>query len=118
LNSSLIEDDLDENRYEKKKKSKEPKKSTIQETYELWMQQNSIKEIASIRKLTTQTISNHLAKLIASETIKISDVLPQDKIDELANAFKGYKEETLNGLKEKYGDKFTWDELKLYKASL
>jgi len=118
LNSSLIEDDLDENRYEKKKKSKEPKKSTIQETYELWMQQNSIKEIASIRKLTTQTISNHLAKLIASETIKISDVLPEDKIDELANAFKGYKEETLNGLKEKYGDKFTWDELKLYKASL
>lgn len=116
--SSLIEDDFDGNRYEKKKKTKEPKKSTIQETYELWMQQNSIKEIATIRKLTTQTISNHLAQLITSETIKISDVLPEDKIEELSNAFKGYKEETLNGLKEKYGDKFTWDELKLFKASL
>jgi len=118
VNVTLIENEGDINRYEKKKKTKEPKKSTVQETYELWMHQNSIKEIASIRKLTPQTISNHLAKLIESETIKISDVLPEDKIQELAKAFKGYKEETLNGLKEKYGDTFTWDELKLYKASL
>jgi len=117
-NITLIENEGEINRYEKKKKTKEPKKSTVQETYELWMQQNSIKEIAAIRKLTSQTISNHLAKLIESETIKISDVLPEDKIQELAKAFKGYKEETLNGLKEKYGDTFTWDELKLYKASL
>lgn len=117
-NITLIENEGDINRYEKKKKTKEPKKSTVQETYELWMQQNSIKEIAAIRKLTPQTISNHLAKLIESETIKISDVLPEDKIQELAKAFKGYKEETLNGLKEKHGDTFTWDELKLYKASL
>jgi len=117
-NITLIENEDDINRYEKKKKAKEPKKSTVQETYELWIQQHSIKEIAAIRKLTSQTISNHLAKLIESETIKISDVLPEDKIQELAKAFKGYKEETLNGLKEKYGDTFTWDELKLYKASL
>jgi hypothetical protein len=56
--------------------------------------------------------------LIESETIAITDVLPEDKILELAKAFKGYKEETLNGLKELYGDTFTWDELKIYKASL
>lgn len=106
-------------RYSKKKKTnKEPKKSTVQETYELWLQKNSIKEIAAIRKLTTQTIGGHLAKLIELQTISITDVLPEDKILELAKAFKGYKEETLNGLKELYGDKFTWDELKMFKASL
>ncbi len=44
--------------------------------------------------------------------------MPEDKIQELAKAFKGYREETLNGLKEQYGDKFTWDELKMFKASL
>ena len=118
LNVTLIDNEDDVNRYAKKEKSKEPKKSTVQETYELWIQKNSIKEIAAIRKLTTQTIGGHLAKLIESETIKLSDVLPEDKIEELAAAFKGYKEETLNPLKEKYGDKFTWDELKMYKASL
>ena len=106
-------------RYTKKKKTdKAPKKSTVQETYELWLEKNTIKEIASIRKLTTQTIGGHLAKLIEIETISITDVLPEEKIQELAKAFKGYKEETLNGLKEQFGDKFTWDELKLFKASL
>ena len=123
VNVTLIDPDasgeVDLERYTKKKKTdKEPKKSTVQETLELWQQKNSIKEIAAIRKLTPQTIGGHLAKLIESETISINDVLPEDKIQELAKAFKGYKEETLNGLKEKHGDKFTWDELKMFKASL
>ncbi|WP_309614218.1 helix-turn-helix domain-containing protein [Flavobacterium sp.] len=119
LNVTLIEDEVDLERYTKKKKTyKEPKKSTVQETYELWLEKNSIKEIAAIRKLTTQTIGGHIAKLIETETISITDVLPEEKIQELAKAFKGYKEETLNGLKEQYGDKFTWDELKMFKASL
>ena len=119
VNVTLIEEEVDLERYIKKKKTdKEPKKSTVQETYELWQLRNSIKEIAAIRKLTTQTIGSHMAKLIESETISINDVLPEDKIQELAKAFKGYKEETLNGLKEKHGDKFTWDELKMFKASL
>ena len=119
VNITLIQDVVDLERYTKKKKlHKEPKKSTVQETYELWQQKNSIKEIAAIRKLTSQTIGSHIAKLIEAETIAITDVLPDDKIQELAKAFKGYKEETLNGLKEKHGDKFTWDELKMFKASL
>jgi uncharacterized protein YpbB len=119
LNVTLIDDEADLQRYAKKKKTgKEPKKSTVQETYELWLEKNSIKEIAAIRKLTTQTVGGHIAKLIETETISITDVLPEEKIQELALAFKGYKEETLNGLKEQYGDKFTWDELKMFKASL
>jgi len=118
LNITLIEDEADADRYSKKKKVKEPKKSTVQETYELWIQKNTIAEIAGIRKLTKQTISNHLAKLIETGTVDISNVLPEDRIEKLAEIFKGYKEESLNPLKEQYGDKFTWDELKLFKASL
>lgn len=119
-NITLIEDEFDVERYTSKKatKSKEPKKSTVQETYELWQQNNVVKEIAAIRKLTTQTINTHLAKLIENQTISISDVLAEDKISELALAFKGYTEDSLNPLKEKYGDRFTWDELKMFRASL
>ena len=102
----------------KASKTKEPKKSTVQETYDLWIEKNTIKEIAEIRKLTAQTISTHLAKLIETQTILISDVLPDDKIRELDKAFQGYEEDSLNPLKEKYGNAFTWDELKLFKASL
>ena len=119
VNVTLIEDDADIERYTKKKKvTKELKKSTVEETYELWLEKNTIKEIAAIRKLSSQTIGTHIAKLIESRTISITDVLPEDKLLELGKAFKGYNEETLNGLKEQYGDKFTWDELKMFKASL
>ena len=119
VNVTLIEDEVDLERYNKKKKAnKEPKKTTVQETYELWFQRNSIKEIAAIRKLTTQTISTHIAKLIETETILISDVLPEEKIQELTKIFKNYKEESLNELKEQVGNQFTWDELKMFKASL
>ena len=120
VNVTLIEDEYDLERYTSSKKSKEkaPKKSTVQETYELWQQKLSIKEIATIRVLTKQTISGHLAKLIEAKTILISEVLTDDKIQDLAKAFDGYSEASLNPLKEKHGDTFTWDELKLFKASL
>ena len=116
-NVTLVEDEEAIERYSKKKTKKEPKKSTVQETYELWLQKNSIKEIAAIRKLTVQTIGSHIAKLIETQTIKIYDVLPEDKIEALAIVFKGFKEESLGGLKEQYGDQFTWDELKMFQAA-
>jgi len=115
---TLIDDEEDIDRYAKKEKKKEPKKSTIQETFELWQQQLSVAEIASIRKLTEQTIGGHLAKLIEAKSIKISEVLPEDKIAELAEAFKGFEGNSVTELKEKYGEKFSWDELKMFKASL
>jgi len=101
-----IDDDNEvyDNRYLPKKKTKEPKKSTVQETYELWQQNLSIKEIAGLRKLTPQTISGHFAKLIESGTVRIQDLLSEDRIDALAQAFEGYTDQSLNGLKEKYGN--------------
>jgi uncharacterized protein YpbB len=120
VNVTLIEDEYDIERYNSKKpsKTKETKKSTVQETYELWQQNNSIQEIAAIRKFTQETILGHLTKLIQAQTISINDVLPEDKINELTEAFKDYKEETVSPLKEKYGDKFTWEELRMFKTSL
>lgn len=115
---TLIDDKEDIDRYAKKEKKKEPKKSTLQETFELWQQQLSVAEIAAIRKLTEQTIGGHLAKLIEAKSIKISEVLPEDKIIELAEALKGFEGNSVTELKEKYGEKFSWDELKMFKASL
>lgn len=119
VNVTLIEDEADVERYTKKKKAtKEPKKSTIEETYELWLAKNSIQDIANIRKLTSQTIEGHLVKLIQAKKVSVQDVLPLDKIEELAEAFKYYKEESLTGMKEQFGEKYTWDELRMFKASL
>jgi uncharacterized protein YpbB len=85
---------------------------------ELWKQNLSIYEIAKQRKLTPQTIYNHFTKLIQMEIVQLSDILPEDKISDLKAAFKDFKGESLGELKEIHGDTFTWDELRLYKASL
>ena len=119
LNITLIEDDSDVERYtSKKSKTATPKKSTVQETYELWVEKKSIEDIATIRVLTKQTIYGHFVKLIQTKAVSISEVLPEDKMQDLATAFDGYKEESLNTLMEKYGHKFSWEEARMYKASL
>ena len=101
-----------------KSEPKAAKKTTVEETYDLWIEKNSIQDIARIRKLTAQTIEMHLVKLIQAKKVEISDVLPYDKILALREAFEFYQEESLSPLKEKHGDEFTWDELKMFKASI
>ncbi|MGO4817186.1 helix-turn-helix domain-containing protein [Flavobacterium sp. W22_SRS_FP1] len=117
---TLIEDEKDLERYTAKKKpdSKMPKKSTVDITYELWLGKSSIQDIATIRKLTPQTIESHLVKLIQSKKVSVQDILSQDKIKELGEAFKYYKEESLTAMKEKFGEKYSWDELRMFKAGL
>ncbi|WP_347051376.1 helix-turn-helix domain-containing protein [Flavobacterium olei] len=101
-----------------KNELKTAKKTTVEETHDLWLEKYSVEDIARMRKLTVQTIGTHLIKLIQSKKIEISDVMPYDKILALREAFQFYQEESLNGLKEKHGDEFTWDELKMFKASI
>jgi uncharacterized protein YpbB len=115
---TLIEDEKICNAtLQRKARFKTPKKSTVDITHELWLDKNSIQDIATIRKLTTQTIESHLVKLIQSKK-SVQDILPQDKIKELGEAFKHYKEESLTAMKEQFGDKYSWDELRMFKASL
>lgn len=117
--AALVEDDEDLSYYEPKmKKKKEPKKATIEETLELWKQNLSIHEIAKQRKLTPGTIFSHFTKLIQMEIMELSDILPEDKITDLRKAFKDFKGESLGELKDLHGEKFSWDELRLFKASL
>ena len=119
LNITLIDDEKDVERYtSKKSKTAVPKKSTVQETYELWVDKKSIDDIATIRVLTKQTIYSHFVKLIQTKAVAIAEVLPEDKIQDLAAAFAGYREESLNPLMEKHGHKFSWEEARMYKASL
>ena len=117
-NAGLIDDDHDNVRYSAAgKQKKEAKKSTVLITYELWQEHRSSAAIAGIRKLTKSTINNHLAKLIEAGKLPITDVLSGERIKQLSEAFKDYDEASLAGLKERYGDTYTWDELRIYRAA-
>lgn len=117
--ATLVEENYETERYlPKKKKRKNQRNQRWKKPMNFELQKNTIKEIAGIRKLTPTTIAGHIAKLIEAEKINITDILPDERIREIAVIFKAYNEESLTPLKEKYGEKFTWDELKFYKASL
>ncbi len=119
-NLNLIEDKEEVSYYEPKKKKSEKtsKKPTSQITYELWVERNSIEEIANLRKLTVGTILGHFTKLIQDKAVNINDIMPEDKIEILTKSFYGYKEESLTPMKEQLGDDFSWEELRMFKASL
>ena len=101
----------------KESAAKKEKKSTYEVTLELLEQGKDVEEISRIRQLSNQTISNHFAYLIRSEKIELSDVMSQKRIQELASMFDGYEGTSLSPLKEKLGNKVTWEELKLYQAA-
>lgn len=109
--------DLDDETEIIEKSKKEKKLSTYEQTLVMFENGKTVEEIAKLRQLTTNTIYNHLAKLIKDEKIELKQVLSEEKISELVTYFEGYQEESLTPLKEKLGDKVTWDELKLYRAS-
>lgn len=122
-NPSLMDDDYEEEEiiplriYTKEPKVKKEKISTQLQTYELFQSGNSIEDIARIRQLSSQTIYGHIAHLIKAEKLELIDVMDEKRISQLADYFGDYEGSSLTPLKEKLGNKVTWDELKLYQAS-
>jgi len=121
--TSFLEDIFEEEESRPKKQSstkkeKTPKKTTYEVTLEFIRENKSLSEIAVNRVMSEGTIISHFVKLIKMGEIQLADVMPTDRISELAAIFEGYAELSLTPLKEKVGDAFSWDELKLYRASL
>lgn len=116
--SLQFEEEGEEDGYYETTKKKTDKKSTFEVTYELWLKKKTIDEIADFRKLTPQTIYNHMAKLIAEGKIKLTEIIPKNRIKDLEKAFTDSGDKTLTEIKAEVGDTISWEELRLYKATL
>ncbi len=112
------DEDYDTVYYDKPKKEKTPKKPTIDITLELWNKKMSVKEIALERKLTKATIYAHLAKLIEKRAVSLADVLPTDRISGLYELYTDNPNKTNAELREISDNAFSWEELKLFRATL
>lgn len=100
----------------KKTKTKEEKLPSLEVTLRLHDAGKSVAEIAAERMLTEGTVFSHLAKLLAQDKVKIEALLPTYKLDALKAAFSGWDGVALSEIKEKHGDAFSWEELRLYRA--
>jgi len=104
---------------DQKKPEKKKKKSTYETTRELIKSGKTIEQVASERQLSVGTISTHCARLIQQEKIELRDVMNKEMRNALYDLFEDhYEGGSLTPLKDHVGDDYTWDELKLYQASL
>lgn len=102
-------------------KPKKEKRSTYDITLQLWKEGKTVAEIAKERTLSQATIYSHIAKCIEQDKIAITEVLPEETINELNTIFKENENEeltTLRSLYEKTEERYSWDELRLFRAYL
>ena len=100
-------------------KPKKEKRSTYDITLQLWKEGKTVAEIAKERTLSQATIYSHIAKCIEQDKIAITEVLPEETINELNTNFKENEElTTLKSLYEKTEERYSWDELRLFRAYL
>ena len=98
-------------------KPKKEKRSTYDITLQLWKEGKTVAEIAKERTLSQATIYSHIAKCIEQDKIAITEVLPEETINELNTIFKENEElTTLKSLYEKTEERYSWDELRLFRA--
>lgn len=111
LDVEEMEDDL-------KQIPKTVKVATTDKTFALWQQKLTIAEIANERKLSVQTIYQHIAKLISEDKIDITAVISIKKITILKELFQNNTDKTLTEIKAEAPENITWDDLRIYKASI
>lgn len=100
-------------------KPKKEKRSTYDITLQLWKEGKTVAEIAKERTLSQATIYSHIAKCIEQDKIAITEVLLEETINELNTIFKENEElTTLKSLYEKTEERYSWDELRLFRAYL
>jgi len=100
----------------KKKGKKEPKIKTALITCALYKQGKNIKEIAQERSLGVRTIEGHISQCVQDGIIKITDLIVQERIDEIKYAVSELKTSLLSPIKEYLGDEFSYSEIKYVMA--
>ena len=102
---------------------KEQKPVTVVEseekTFELFGLGKNIEEIAKERNLEISTIYSHLHNLVANNYLSISDVVPEEKIQQVIEVYNQFKNEPrLKELKEKLPENISYGEIKCVLADL
>ncbi|MDP2685809.1 MAG: helix-turn-helix domain-containing protein [Aequorivita sp.] len=91
-----------------------PKKSSTQQiSHELFKGGMSVFQIAKERNFTVSTIEGHLSTFLETGEIKITDLMPEAKYNELKNIMETIPYEGFSDLKSKIDEKFSYGDLRL-----
>ena len=113
----LLDESMDEEVKEKKKKTEKPKKTekvdTKQLSYDMFMSGQSIAQIAAERNLAASTIESHLSYFIETGEINATRFIDTDKLEGILNYLNQNNEATLSSAKQALSDEVTYSEIKI-----
>ncbi|PKQ45016.1 helix-turn-helix domain-containing protein [Confluentibacter flavum] len=100
------------------KKEKPKKEDTKKVSLDLFKRGLSISEIAKERNFVETTIQGHLVHFIPTGEVKITDLMPEEKYEELKIIIQQTTFDSLTELKNKIDDKFTYNEMRMVANNL
>tara|TARA_R110002012_G_scaffold51138_1_gene132214 strand:- start:111883 stop:114315 length:2433 start_codon:yes stop_codon:yes gene_type:complete len=102
----------------KSKKDIVKKVDTKLQSFNLFKSGKTIAEIADLRELNENTVFGHLAALIPSGDIKVTDLMSDKHYTELQKLIPKYTFENLSDLKHQLEEKYTYGEIRLVLETL
>jgi ATP-dependent DNA helicase RecQ len=101
--------------------TKAPNKSqrgTSHVTLEMHRQGIPMDEIAEQRKLSPQTIANHLAQFVETGELRVEDFVSRRKIDHLKPLIEKHGYMSLKTIKDNAGDEITYNDIRFVVSSI
>ncbi len=101
-------------RTQKKRVKKNAKgESTYSITLEMFEDGATIEEIAGRRELTTSTVETHLVRYIPTGEVKLTDIVPEEKIESIRNAIIELNaEQGIGAIKHFLGEDYSYGEIR------
>ncbi|MBN2488342.1 MAG: helix-turn-helix domain-containing protein, partial [Methanosarcinaceae archaeon] len=93
--------------------------ATLLKTLDLYQQDLMIGEIAEIRNMAISTIASHIEKLVMAGKIRsIDELVKPEKKQSIQNVITEVGDEFLSPIKEKLGEGYSYDEIRLVRAAM
>ncbi len=86
--------------------------NTQRQTLQLFLDGNSVDDVAHLRSLAPNTIQAHLAAFIRTGELDVHELVPRQKIPPILNAIEQIGDGALSPLKERLGDQFSYGEIR------
>lgn len=113
INNYCLEKQIEPTFSDEKSISKVPKQDTKEISFKMFKDGNSIPEIALERDLQISTIKGHLATFVLKGKLKVEEIMDKEKVEKLRKLIKKENFDSLNELKSKLDDEFSYGELRL-----
>lgn len=110
---SIVHNYLGQNKHADHSSKPKIKIDTKQVSFDFFKQGKSVKEIAAERNLSVQTIYNHLLYYVKEGQILANELMEVEKLKHIVNFIEEEKIESLTDIKNKLGDMYSYDEIKI-----